>query len=199
MWFPIPGLWPEPEVKDINVDPVPIIVSGQGTSESRSTGTTPLRACLSLCVVANNVCGTSEETCRDIYVSQAQVEASTGPVCEGSDLYLYATGGVSYSWTGPGGFTSSSPNPVIYGATSANEGTYTVTSTNSQGCEITGQVEVTVNERPVVAGTVTHTACNQSQGAITLDVTGGSGSYDFFWSDGVTTKTAATCLREYIA
>src|SRR5699024_984363 len=38
-------------------------------------------------------------------------------VCIGEDINLTAGGGTSYSWTGPNGFTSTSQNPTITGAT----------------------------------------------------------------------------------
>ncbi|MFU8844108.1 MAG: Calx-beta domain-containing protein, partial [Bacteroidales bacterium] len=174
-----------PEVEP--TDPLPTF-TGNGTSEIIIDWNDTPPGEFELCVVAQNICGTSEETCRTIYVNEVQAEASVGPVCEGADLYLYATGGVSYSWTGPAGFTSSNPNPVIYDVTSANDGTYTVTVTGSTGCVVTAEVEVFVNQRPVVSGTAFPSACGESQGAITLTVSGGSGNYSYFWNDGVTTR-----------
>jgi gliding motility-associated-like protein len=50
------------------------------------------------------------------------------------------TSGVSYSWSGPGGFTSSLQNP---NATAA--GTYTVTVTDANGCTNTATQVVTAN------------------------------------------------------
>lgn len=52
---------------------------------------------------------------------------SNSPVCQGDNLYLTSTnsadtGTISYSWTGPAGFTSTSPNPSL---TMSTPGTYT--------------------------------------------------------------------------
>jgi hypothetical protein len=56
--------------------------------------------------------------------------SNDGPVCEGGTLNLtssYSQAGVTYSWTGPNGFTSSFQNPSISGAAAAAGGTYFVT------------------------------------------------------------------------
>ena len=42
---------------------------------------------------------------------------------------LMGTGNGSFSWTGPGGFTSSDQNPVV-----ATAGTYVLTVTGANGC-----------------------------------------------------------------
>ncbi len=47
------------------------------------------------------------------------------------------TGGVTYSWTGPGGFTSSDQNPTVTTA-----GIYTLTVLASNGCSVTADAEV---------------------------------------------------------
>lgn len=75
--------------------------------------------------------------------------AANGPVCEGQSLQLNATStssGVTYSWTGPAGFNSSSQNPVISSTTLANNGDYIATATLN-GCSgrdtVFGQVKIT--------------------------------------------------------
>lgn len=62
--------------------------------------------------------------------------ASNGPVCEGSTINLTTTDniGVSYSWTGPNGFTSTQKNPNITGSTLAMSGEYTLQIANADGC-----------------------------------------------------------------
>jgi hypothetical protein len=55
------------------------------------------------------------------------IVSNNGPICSGSALQLtasWSSGGVTYSWTGPNGFTSTQQNPSIPGATSASAGTY---------------------------------------------------------------------------
>ncbi len=65
------------------------------------------------------------------------VASNNGPVCTSSTLNLYATTtstGVSWSWTGPNGFSSAQQNPSISNATSANSGSYIVTA-SFYGCK----------------------------------------------------------------
>ena len=54
-----------------------------------------------------------------------------GPYCVGETIHLTANGqaGASYSWTGPGGFSSNQQNPTRTNCTMAMAGTYTCTIT----------------------------------------------------------------------
>lgn len=64
------------------------------------------------------------------------VAGSNSPVCPGTALSLTSsstTGGVTYSWTGPNSYTSSSQNPTIAPATFNSGGTYYVTA-SLNGC-----------------------------------------------------------------
>lgn len=66
--------------------------------------------------------------------SDQVVASSNGPICEGSNLELTATGtNGTYSWTGPNGFTSTDQNPIITGATVAASGDYIVESVTPCG------------------------------------------------------------------
>jgi gliding motility-associated-like protein len=74
---------------------------------------------------------------------------SNTPICSGQTLQLNADtiAGVTYSWTGPNGFSSSNQNPTIPNATTAASGTYTVTVFN--GCSSApASVTVVVNPTP---------------------------------------------------
>ena len=59
------------------------------------------------------------------------VVSNDGPYCEGETVQLHASGasGVSYSWSGPNGFSSSQQNPVLSNCTMAMAGTYICTIT----------------------------------------------------------------------
>ena len=68
-----------------------------------------------------------------------------GPYCVGETIHLSANGqsGSSYSWTGPGGFSSSQQNPTRPNCTMAMAGTYTCTITvGSQSNSATTDVVV---------------------------------------------------------
>ncbi|MBV9988516.1 MAG: HYR domain-containing protein [Chitinophagaceae bacterium] len=64
----------------------------------------------------------------------------------GSDIELTASGGDTYSWTGPNGFTSTLQNPVIPGVGQNASGTYTVTATKN-GCSANASVSIIVADR----------------------------------------------------
>ena len=68
-------------------------------------------------------------------IPSSPTAGNNGPLCVGSDLHLTASdiSGASYSWTGPGGFTSSAQNPTISTVATSDAGTYWVTATVS-GC-----------------------------------------------------------------
>ena len=106
---------------------------------------------------------------------------SNSPVCENQTLNLTASGGDSYSWAGPNGYTSASQNPSIPNSTIAAAGTYTVTVTDANGCVAVASTDVIINplipvsvsivasENPICAGTsVTFTATPTNEGSLPL-------------------------------
>ncbi len=112
-----------------------------------------------------------------------------GPYCNGQTIALTSTAGASgYSWSGPGGFTSTSQNPTRTSATTAMAGTYNVTVTFSGGCSATATTTVVVNNPPIAAITpVSASVC--PGGSITLTASGGS---TYVWNNAAT--TAATTV-----
>ncbi|MFN0201684.1 MAG: SdrD B-like domain-containing protein [Bacteroidia bacterium] len=68
--------------------------------------------------------------------------------CAGQAINLQATGGGTYSWSGPNNFTSTSANPTINASTTAATGTYNVTVTAANGCTATASVQVNVTNCP---------------------------------------------------
>jgi hypothetical protein len=66
--------------------------------------------------------------------------SNNGPVCLGAEAQLFAgPDGLSYAWTGPGGFTSTEQNPIV---PAAMPGDYCVTVTESPGCEDTACTQI---------------------------------------------------------
>jgi len=65
----------------------------------------------------------------------APTAGSNSPVCIGQDINLTAStvSGATYTWVGPGGYSSTSQNPVRTSATSTMAGTYTVRAIRN-GC-----------------------------------------------------------------
>ena len=88
---------------------------------------------------------------RTIYVNPLPIVPAIAPqtVCEGFPLTLTATGGVSYTWSGPN-IAPTSQNPlVINNVTMAGAGTYSVVALSDSGCTSI-PVKVVVNVTPKV-------------------------------------------------
>jgi len=97
-------------------------------------------------------------SCR-VYSQPLVIDVSTNPViggvaptqsvCEGDTVSIFATGGVSYQWSGPN-LSPTSENPlVINGITLADAGKYTVTAYNQYSCAgAPFSTQITVHPKP---------------------------------------------------
>ena len=74
------------------------------------------------------------------------VVSPSGVNCLGDDFTFSVEGGGDYSWTGPNGFNSTSAVNTIYNTTLSDYGTYTVVVTYQNGCDLSGQVDLTMDE-----------------------------------------------------
>lgn len=117
--------------------------------------------------------------------------SNTGPYCVGGNIQLQATGGTSYTWSGPNSFSSNAQNPNRP-ATTANAGTYTVTVTNANGCSSTTTTNVVVNNLPTPSITVSpnDTVCQGT--TVALFATGGT---SYGWNTGATTASITQTLN----
>ncbi len=97
---------------------------------------------------------------------------SNSPVCAGDTLRLNASGGVSYVWSGPGGFTSTQQNPIIPNATTARSGLYKVVATDAAGLRDSAEVNVLVRPAPMIQLADTTFFCPGEN--IILPATGGT-------------------------
>jgi len=93
-----------------------------------------------LTVTSNNGCCAIDEI--DVVIGNAPDISATGNTldCSGMPVSIFGnsnTAGVTYSWTGPGGFTSNNQNPSV-----TEQGTYTLTVTSGDLCTSTTTVEV---------------------------------------------------------
>ena len=108
--------------------------------------------------------------------------SNTGPYCPGQTIQLNATGGGTYSWTGPNGFTSTLQNPTIANASPLNSGVYTVV-TNNGGCIATGSATVIINAGAIIGLTQIPTSCFlATNGSIAVSATGSSPGYNVSWN-----------------
>lgn len=93
-------------------------------------------------------------------------------VAEGNDPF-------TYSWAPLGGNQATASNLF--------PGNYTVAVTDANGCTSTGNVTVGSPTQIQANATITNTDCNQNNGAILLDPSGGNGNYSYAWLPGGTT------------
>lgn len=94
------------------------------------------------------------------------------PLCVGQTLQLNASasGAVSYSWTGPNGFSSTQQNPSVGGISALDAGDYIVTVRNAQGCSNKDTVTVSIGLTPPDAGVLSSSSPTLCSGA-TMSVT----------------------------
>ena len=94
-------------------------------------------------LLSNWSAGIASGTCSAFVSPNVTATADKTLLPIGGTIQLHATGGDTYSWTGPNGFTSTDQNPVITGAPTSASGLYTVVATTG-GCSGTASVNVTV-------------------------------------------------------
>ena len=113
--------------------------------------------------------------------------SNSGPICSGGTLSLTGSitsgSAVSYSWSGPGGFTSTLENPTITGVTAA--GNYVFTATSTSYCSSSAGTMVTVY--PALTATVTGTTSLCSGNAGTMTINGTPGATIYYNIDGGST------------
>ncbi|MCP9769031.1 hypothetical protein EGI22_14025, partial [Lacihabitans sp. LS3-19] len=111
---------------------------------------------------------------------------TNSPVCVGQNINLTSSGGISYQWTGPNGFSSNSQNPTINNAALNQSGNYAVTVTNALGCTASAQVAVSVNPLPTPAAGNDSPVCEG--GTVNLNASGGT-SYSWSGPDGFSSNS----------
>lgn len=106
---------------------------------------------------------------------------SNSPLCPGDTLKLHAPAipGVTYTWSGPQGFTSNVQNPELIGLTQAQAGTYSLMIT--QGVNQAGPVSIPVQVWPVPQPQVLADTSVCPGDSILIGGSGISG-YTFSWS-----------------
>ncbi len=121
---------------------------------------------------ATNGFGTSATLTKTISVlANPTVTASnTGPYCVGATIQLNASAAASYTWSGPGTFTSNIQNPTRPAATVTMSGTYNLVVA-AGSCTASATTNVLVNPLP------TPTASNNSPVCVgqTINFTGSAG------------------------
>ncbi len=117
--------------------------------------------------------------------------SNSGPACAGGTVNLFASGGTSYSWSGPGGFASTQQNPT--GVT--QPGTYTVIVTSAGPCGGSTPVSTTVVFNPLPSATITNggTACPLSTlNSASVADAGAGAAYNWSITNGTITNGVGT-------
>ena len=84
--------------------------------------------------------------------------SNTGPYCAGATIQLNAGTALTYSWTGPNGFTSTLQNPTIPISTISMSGVYSLVSTGT-GCSAAATTTVVVLPPLVPSAGIDDTVC----------------------------------------
>ncbi|MEO6719775.1 MAG: gliding motility-associated C-terminal domain-containing protein [Ferruginibacter sp.] len=128
-------------------------------------------------------------TIHDLPIATA---ANDGPVCENTVLNLSATGGVSYAWQGPAGFSSTAANPALVAKINST-GQYNLIATDQFGCKDTTSTIVAVDPQPNATINADKSIC---EGDSTVLIAGGGASYLWSPAIGLATTTSASTIAK---
>jgi len=106
----------------------------------------------------------------DILPTPVITATSNSPVCLNNTINLTGTGGGTYTWQGPAGFTSSSPNPTINNVSINMSGNYTLSVISANNCQSTSIVNVIVSPLPDVTAISNSPVCVGSNINLGADV-----------------------------
>ncbi len=135
-------------------------------------------------------------TCRvasepvNIYVTSIPsiTASNNGPVCEGNNIILSASGN-SITWRGPNGFTESGNEVSIQQAQQTHSGDY-IASTQLNGCTWSDTTTVTISPRPVV--TVNTDSAIICEGESVVLIASGANTYQWSPATGIADATQAS-------
>ncbi|WP_276133692.1 gliding motility-associated C-terminal domain-containing protein [Polluticoccus soli] len=128
-----------------------------------------------------NGCSSMANTYVVIKPLSVPMAGSNSPICEGDTIKLTSGGvwGATYSWAGPGGFSSGSNATVISPATKANAGDYVIKHTLN-GCEASDTITIAVNPLPSPVDATSNTPVCEGE-HLKLIATG-SNATDYTWT-----------------
>ncbi len=135
----------------------------------------------SVLVMDDNGCTAMETFSVNEPSALAIFETPTNPSCGESNgsIDVMTFGGIepySYAWNG----TTQTTNVVE----NLSTGNYSVTVTDGNGCTATKTISLSEQNAPsVTLQSVTASKCNEAQGSISVEVSGGTYPYTYEWSD----------------
>ncbi len=107
--------------------------------------------------------------------------SGNNPVCNGGTFVMTSSGsasGISYTWSGPFGFSASGSNTNLSNVTTANAGDYVVTG-SFNGCSVKDTLTLVVNPLPAKPQASSNTPiCSGS----TLNLTGSTTGVTYNWT-----------------
>lgn len=110
-----------------------------------------------------DVVSTNNVTCNGAANGSATVQPNGG------------TAPFTYSWNPASAGTTANP-------TNLGPGSYTATVTDAGGCTANATISITEPAPIVITESLTRPTCGESNGSISVNVTGGTGNYTFQWS-----------------
>ena len=123
-----------------------------------------------------------------VTVNQAPIPVvgNNGPLCDTRDILLTASGGTSYQWSGPLGFTSTDQNPAILASSippfpGPGSWTYNVTVTLG-ACSATASTVVVVNDSPNIAPSSNSPVCVGSTINLSANYSNTTASDTYSWT-----------------
>lgn len=129
-----------------------------------------------------------------IYLDFGLLLFSNSPVCEGDTLVFEPNvlGAQSYTWADPNQEVfSTAPYPIIPNVTPADAGTYSLDLIDDLGCQAGASFDVQVHSSFTVDISTTDASCNGlCNGAISLDISGGTPPYLITWDEGLNWSAA---------
>ena len=136
--------------------------------------------------VTVNGCTSASPSSATVVVNQTPSPPSltnNGPVCEGNDLILSATGmtGASYSWWGPANFTSTLQNNLLPSVGSNKSGTYYAAVTVNGCSSSPASTNATIHTPVKLTAGNDQLVCSNT-GAINLSATMFSGNSGIIWT-----------------
>jgi len=159
--------------------------TASGQNPTRPNATTAMTGPYTVLVTDGNGCTDTEVV--NITVTNPPTAAASAvktALCAGETLQLNASGGGTYTWSGPGGYTASGQNPTRPNATTAMSGPYTVLVTDANGCTDTEVVNITVTAPPTAAASAVKTTLCAGE-TLQLNASGG-GTYTWSGPGGYT-------------
>lgn len=126
-------------------------------------------------MVTLNTCTTVGTTTLQVKPNPTVSAIQTGSFCEFQSFNILASGANTYSWSGPGGYTSNFQNLAFNNNNLNMNGVYTVTGTIN-GCTASVSTTVTIHALPILTLTTSGDVCQNTP--LTFNA---SGAVSYVW------------------